>query len=188
MGTCVLVGVLLPGGSPRAPRNVAAQESNGLPWAGGMGTAETEREGSSAGDEAHGTRSEGGTESDLRGTRLFGGKNMCQPPGFSSKVTVRCFRGQGRVHGRPAHDLGLGRSPKGQIQGGECFWAPWGFQGLPLGALPGLRETGKPGAWAPAPDCAAGGGASHRRSPQGNPWGLHVTHTSLIIIISLIQM
>lgn len=46
-------------------RNVVAQEYNGFPWAGGMGTAETESEGCSAGDEAHGARSEGGSESHL---------------------------------------------------------------------------------------------------------------------------
>lgn len=120
---------------------------DGHPWAGGTGTAGTKREGSSAGDEAHGTCSEGGTESDLRGTCLFGWKNMCQPPGFSFRVTPGCFRSRGRVRGRPAHDLDLGGSPKEHIQGGECFMSPLGLlRSASGGTARAERSRGKPGA------------------------------------------
>lgn len=146
---------------------------DGRPWAGGTGTAGTKREGSSAGDEAHGTCSEGGTESDLRGTCLFGWKNMCQPPGFSFRVTPGCFRSRGRVHGRPAHDLDLGGSPKEHIQDGECFMSPLGLlRSASGGTARAERSGGKPGGpglwlWT----VQLGGGASHMCSPQGNSGG-----------------
>lgn len=154
------------------PRNAVVQEYSGLPRAEGTGTARTEREGSSAGDEARGTRSEGGTESDLRGTCSFEWKNMCHPPGFSSRATPGCFRGRGRVRGRSAHDLGLGGSPKEHTQGRECFTGPLGLsRSAPGGTAKAERSEGKPGGLGSGSgSCSWEGLLSHAQLP-GGLWG-----------------